>query len=81
MAVGFVLITVSPMKEKEIFDKLSSIEEIAEIYPLFGEYDILAKIEAKDFDEIGSVVIKKIRAIPGVIDTKTLVSTESLKGK
>lgn len=81
MAVGFVLISVSPMKEGEVFDKLSSIDEIKEIYPLFGEYDILAKIEARDFDAIGSIVLKRIRAIPGVIDTKTLLTTESLKGK
>ena len=81
MATGFVLISVSPMKEREVFDRISSIDEVKEIYPLFGEYDILAKIEANDFDEVGSVVIKKIRAIHGVIDTKTLLTSESLKGK
>ncbi|RKX45789.1 MAG: Lrp/AsnC family transcriptional regulator, partial [Thermotogae bacterium] len=56
MAVGFVLITVSPLKEKEAFEKISNIEEIKEIYPLFGEYDILAKVEAEDIDQIGSIV-------------------------
>jgi len=81
MATGFVLVSVSPMREKEVFEMISSIDEVTEIYPLFGEYDILAKIEARDFDEVGSVVIKKIRAIPGVIDTKTLLTSESLKGK
>ncbi|HEC82042.1 MAG TPA: Lrp/AsnC family transcriptional regulator, partial [Thermoplasmatales archaeon] len=54
--------------------------EVVEVYPLFGEYDIIAKLEADDFDSIGSVVIKKIRAIAGVLDTKTLVGTDSLKG-
>ncbi|HEB37421.1 MAG TPA: Lrp/AsnC family transcriptional regulator [Thermoplasmatales archaeon] len=81
MAIGFALISVSPMKEREVFDRVSSIDEVKEIYPLFGEYDILAKIESGDFDEVGAVVIKKIRAIPGVIDTKTLLTSESLKGK
>ncbi|HDO19562.1 MAG TPA: Lrp/AsnC family transcriptional regulator [Thermoplasmatales archaeon] len=81
MAVGFVLISVSPLKEREVFDSVSNIPEVTEIYPLFGEYDIIAKIEADDFNSIGAIVIQKIRAIPGVIDTKTLVGTESLRGR
>jgi len=81
MSIGFALISVSPMKEQSVFDAISKIPEVVEIHPLFGEYDIIAKIETKDFDDIGSVVIKKIRAVAGVIDTKTLISTESLKGK
>ncbi len=80
MAVGFVLITVSPLKEKEAFEKISNIEEIKEIYPLFGEYDILAKVEAEDIDQIGSIVISKIRAVAGVIDTKTFLTSKSLEG-
>lgn len=80
MAVGFVLITVSPLKEREAFEKISNIEEIKEIYPLFGEYDILAKVEADDIDQIGSIVISKIRAVAGVIDTKTLLTSRSLEG-
>ena len=81
MSIGFALISVSPMKEQQVFDQVSKIPEIKELYPLFGEYDIIAKIETNDFDSIGSVVIKKIRAIAGVLDTKTLISTDSLKGK
>ena len=81
MSIGFALISVSPMNEKQVFDQVSQIPEIKELYPLFGEYDIIAKIETRDFDGIGSIVIKKIRAIAGVLDTKTLISTESLKGK
>jgi len=69
------------MKEEEVYNELAKVPEIVEIHPLFGEYDIIAKIEAEDFDSIGSIVIKKIRSIAGVIDTKTLLTTESLKGK
>jgi len=39
---------------------------------LFGEYDLIAKIEAEDFNVSGQVVVDKIRSIAGVIDTKTL---------
>ena len=79
-SIGFVLISVSPMYEEKVFRAVSDIPEVVEIYPLFGEYDIIAKLKVEDFDSISSVVIKKIRVIAGVLDTKTLVGTDSLKG-
>jgi len=63
---------VSPLHEHEVFNKLSKIPEIIELHPLFGEYDFIAKIEAKDYESIGQVIIHKIRTIEGIIDTKTL---------
>lgn len=42
------------------------------MYPLFGDYDLIAKVEASTFDEIGDVVVKHIRSIEGVKATKTL---------
>jgi DNA-binding Lrp family transcriptional regulator len=46
---------------------------------LFGEFDLIAKIDAEDFEELGEIVFKKIRSIKGVIDTKTLTGVQSLK--
>ncbi|MDP6156082.1 MAG: Lrp/AsnC ligand binding domain-containing protein [Candidatus Thermoplasmatota archaeon] len=76
MAVGFVLISIAPMKERDIHTALSSIPEIVEHHPLFGEFDIIAKIEAEDFNVVGHVVMYKIRIIPGILDTKTLMGTQ-----
>jgi len=72
MALGFVLMYVSPLRESEVFNKLSKIPEVIEVHPLFGEYDLIAKIEAKDYDSIGEIVIHKIRTIDGVTFTSTL---------
>ena len=43
-----------------------------ELYPLFGDYDLIAKVEAPDYNLIGEIVVSKIRAIDGVRATKTL---------
>ena len=72
MAVGFVLISTAPAKEHDVYSELSKVKEIVELHPLFGEYDLIAKIEAVDFNQLGQVVVDKVRSIPGVIDTKTL---------
>ena len=82
MATGFALLTISPLHEKEVYEALDKeINEIVEVHPLFGEYDILLKIETADIDSIGDVVINKIRSIKGVTDTKTLIGTQSLSGR
>lgn len=72
MAVGFVLIGVEPKREHEVYNKLLKIEEVVELYPLFGEYDLIAKVEAKDYNTIGQLVVSKIRSVAGVRTTKTL---------
>ncbi|MBI4415934.1 MAG: Lrp/AsnC ligand binding domain-containing protein [Euryarchaeota archaeon] len=72
MAVGFVLISTEPTKERQVYQKLLKIEEVVELYPLFGDYDLIAKVEAKDYNTIGEIVVSKIRTIDGVRTTKTL---------
>ena len=81
MATGFALLSISPLKEKEVYQSLKNIQEIVEIHPLFGEYDILVKIECGNIDAIGEIVIKKIRSLQGVVDSKTLFGTKSLSGE
>ena len=76
MAIGFVLISAAPAREHEVYNKLSKVPQIVELHPLFGEYDLIAKIEADDFENLGVVVVNKIRSIDGVIDTKTLTGTK-----
>uniref|UniRef100_A0A7J2TJ17 Lrp/AsnC family transcriptional regulator n=1 Tax=Archaeoglobus fulgidus TaxID=2234 RepID=A0A7J2TJ17_ARCFL len=76
MALGFVLIKVAPGKEKKVYDKIASIKEVEELYPLFGEYDLIAKVVVKDFEELSEVVVNKIRAVEGVIETKTLTGAK-----
>ena len=72
MVIGFVLMHVSPLHEYEVFNKLSKLPEVREVHPLFGEYDLIAKIEAEDYESIGEIIIHKIKTIDGIADTKTL---------
>ncbi len=79
MAIGFVLISVAPVRENYVYNELSKEPEIIELQPLLGKYDLIAKIEAKYYEKLGSIIINKIRSISGVVATKTLTGT-GLKG-
>ena len=66
------MIDIEPTREKEIYAALMKIGQIVELYPLFGDYDLIAKVEADSYDTIGAIVVSKIRSIAGVKTTKTL---------
>lgn len=72
MATGFVLITAEPGNERDVFQEVIKMEEVKDVHLLFGEYDLIARVEAEDYDLLGEIVVQKIRAIPGVASTKTL---------
>ncbi len=76
LAICYVLIIAAPAREHDVYNKLSKMLEIIELHPLFGEYDLVAKIEGDDFEDLEAFVVNKIRSIDGVIDTKTLTGTE-----
>jgi len=76
MAVGFVLINVSPGSEKKVFDMMIKWDEIEELHPLFGDYDLIAKVLAPDYETLSDIVVNKIRSIKGVTETKTLTGAK-----
>ena len=76
MTVGYVLINTAPTKEHIVYNKLLKLPKIVEIEPLFGEYDLIAKVDEEDIEKLGDLVVKEIRTVDGVIDTKTLTGTK-----
>jgi DNA-binding Lrp family transcriptional regulator len=76
MTVGFVLINVSPGSEKKVFDMLIKWDEIEELHPLFGDYDLIAKVQSPDYETLSDIVVNKIRSIKGITGTKTLTGAK-----
>jgi DNA-binding Lrp family transcriptional regulator len=66
------LIDIEPTREREVYAKLMKLKQIVELHPLFGEYDLIAKVEGESYDAIGAVVVSQIRSIDGVKATRTL---------
>lgn len=74
--IAYVLVNTLPGKEAAVTRSLTALEGVSEIYTLFGEYDIIAKIEKKDYSEIENLIVKQIRSIPGILETKTLTGIQ-----
>jgi len=71
--MGFVLITTATGKESKVLEQLRLLPELGEVHQLFGQFDMIARLETKDFDELCDIVTDRIRTIPGVTGTRTLV--------
>lgn len=71
--IGYVLIVTEVGKEHEVVEELLKIEGVAEAQTVYGEFDILCKVECKDLKSLDGT-ITKVRKIQSVIRTMTLIS-------
>lgn len=76
MAIGFVLITTEPGQEKLVRGKLEEIELVTAGWMLFGEYDLIARVQAEDEYDLTRCIVEEIRPMNGIVDTKTLIGAE-----
>lgn len=75
MALGWVLVKTKPGRDREVFQALVKAPGVEEVFPLFGDWDVILKMEAADFDELGRRIVQGVRSIPGVHSTHTLTVT------
>ena len=76
MAVGYVLLNVVPGAEHDVYLQLQQLESVSDATVLFGDYDLIVKLQAVNLSSIAKAVVESIRQIPGVVDTKTLAGAE-----
>ena len=76
MAIGFVLITTEPGQEKMVRGRLEEIELVTSGWMLFGEYDLIARVQADNEYDLARCIVEEIRPMEGIVDTKTLIGAE-----
>jgi DNA-binding Lrp family transcriptional regulator len=82
MAVlAYVLFKVNSGTEREVCQKLVEFDDVAQADIIFGEYDVLAKIETQDLSILEEFVSEKIRNVPNVLVTSTMIVSREYKGK
>lgn len=70
---AFALISLKSCDEKDVIDKLVELPEIQNAYVLFGEWDIIAEINVENSEELGTFMMEKIRIIPEIKLSSTLI--------
>ncbi|MEM4259783.1 MAG: Lrp/AsnC ligand binding domain-containing protein [Candidatus Woesearchaeota archaeon] len=72
--LAYILITLEDANEKKILESITKNKEVREAHILFGEWDIIIKVEIENAEDLARFVMEKIRSIKGVKLTSTLIS-------
>jgi DNA-binding Lrp family transcriptional regulator len=76
-ATAFVLVSFLPggsVSQRELAQRIARLEGVAEVHVISGEWDILLKVRGASMEEIGRLVIDRLRTVPGVGRTVTCAS-------
>ena len=73
MTKAYVAIHCQTGKENQIIRSLMEMKGVSEVTGVLGLYDIIIKIEAEDSMKLEQIITKKIRTVPHVITTMTLI--------
>jgi len=58
----------------DVANKLADAEIASEIYSTAGDFDLLVKFYVEDKTDIGHFVNEKVQTIPGIQDTRTIIT-------
>ena len=73
MEKAYVLINCELGSESKISEEVKTMDYVKEISGVFGNYDIVVKLECKNVDGISETIAKKIRKMDKVNSTTTLM--------
>ena len=77
---AYVLFKVSSGTERESCEKIAELDEVSIVSIVYGEYDIIARISVPDMQALERFVGEKIRKVPSLLVTSTMVIAREYKG-
>jgi len=79
---AFVLVNFLPnpdVSQRELAEKISKLAGVHEVHVISGEWDLILKVRASSMEELGRMVIDKLRGMKGVGHTVTCASFTAVK--
>jgi len=82
MAVlAYVLVTLQSGSEKNVLKKVASFEEVEEVDMVYGEYDAMVKVHVEEMSQLDKFLTDKLRVLPDIYLTTTIIVARQYKGK
>ena len=73
MVQAYILIQTEVGKAATVAEQISTISGVTLAEDVTGPYDVIARVEAANVDDLGRLVIAKLQDVPGI--TRTLTCT------
>ncbi len=77
METLFLLAEVEVGRLDDVLRRMKAIPGVADVQAVTGPFDLIVKVEAPHINEALDTVVHKIRRIPGLKSTETLVTVGS----
>ena len=77
---GYVLLNTKPGTSEEVLKSLKEsrlLKSVVSADSVFGRFDVILVIEAKDMEEFGNILYQVIEKNPNVISTETCFALPS----
>lgn len=75
MITGLVLVKLQAGRESQTLAKIKDIKGVSHVSAVYGRWDLVVDIETDDLPKMSQLVVEKLRILPGVASTETLVTT------
>ncbi len=79
---AFILARYDPdsgLTQRQVAERIAALEGVYEVHIIAGEWDLLIKVRAPSSEEVGKIVVDKLREIKGIGQTVTMVSFVTVK--
>jgi len=73
MANAYILITTKSGSEKEVLAALKKSENVTDAQIVYGEYDLVVKVEVDDITKLNEFLLESVRTINGIEKTSTVI--------
>jgi DNA-binding Lrp family transcriptional regulator len=74
MVTSFVLINSAPGRTAALAETLAELADVAEVYSVAGEFDLVAIVRVRHHEDLADVVTKEIARLDGIVRTRTLIA-------
>jgi anthranilate phosphoribosyltransferase len=78
---AYVLFKVSSGSERLVCQKIIGFDEVLAAGIVYGEYDVIAKVSLQDMKALESFLSVKMRKVPNVLVTSTMIVAREYEGK
>lgn len=73
MITAYVLLRVKPGMDKDVFLNVKKLSQVKEAIVVYGEYDLLVRIDVPLMEDLDTFIFDTIRMISGVESSTTLI--------
>ena len=78
---AYVLVTLNPGTEKNMLEKVAYFDEVTKVSMTYGEYDALITVCTENLDQLNQFLTDKLRVLPDIFQTATLIVAKTHVGK